>query len=719
MNFPAVLQSETAECGLACLTMIANAHKLPVSLSQLRQKFPQSLKGLNLKQLIDMASAIELNARPLKLNLDEVGQLQCPCIIHWDLNHFVVLKAVRGSKIYIVDPARGELSLTRDKFSEHFTGIALELTPNQQFKKQVLEPTLTFADIRPTFSGLSAALSKILVLSLFIQIIVLAMPFYTQIIIDDVMVSSDVDLLLVLAVAFALLVIFQQAFATLRGLMIIHLSTALNRQFTEKLLCHLLKLPIEFFAARHVADVVSRFQSIEQIKQMLANKVVSAVIDGLMASVTVLVIFQYQPTLALIVLASVIIYLLMRLFWYRKLKQTNEELIASVASEQAHFMESIRAIQSIKLLALENLRINGWLNRFITALNKRVSLEQMTLKFQISNALLFGIENVLVIYLGASLVLDNNISAPFTLGMLLAFIAYKNQTTASFSALVDTWLEFKMLSLHFQRISDIALTPIDEKLAVKPLSEQTIAPAINESNDVALIAAQIHFTYPQEAEPVLNNVSLQIKTGERVAIIGASGIGKSTVLKVLNGLLSPSAGQIRVFGQDIKTIEHQKMRHITATVMQDDALLTGTIADNIARFEEPIDMERVAECARLACVENDILKLPMQYQTLIGEMGSALSGGQTQRLIIARALYCKPKLLFLDEATSSLDLNTERQVNNNLSGLNISQLIIAHRSETIRSADRILMLQAKQLKEVTEKFLASNSNTQITKNNEI
>lgn len=691
-----ILQAEAAECGLASIAMVASHYKINHSLYSLREQFPQSLKGLNLQQIIDISSEIGFNSRPLKLDIAELTQLSLPCILHWDLNHFVVLYKVTKQEAIIFDPAKGKVKYSIDELAKHFTGVALELSPNTSFIEKERKPVIAFRDLNITFKGLKTSFVQLFVLSLMLQVFVLAMPYYMQTVIDDVLVSYDSNLLVVLASAFAFVVTFKHLFSLLRGHLIIHLGTSLGRQFTELLFNHLIRLPLSYFEARHVADIVSRFGSIEQIKRMLAHQFVEACIDGIMATLTLIVLYLYEPTLATVSVVVIILYLVLRLVWYSPFKRVSEDVIRSSATEQAHFMETIRGIQSIKLMALEPSRTSQWLNKFVSALNNRVKVEKLQLHFGLINGFLFGIENVVIIYLGASLIIDGSTSPAFTLGMLMAFISYKTQVTSRFSALIDTYVDFKMLSLHFSRISDIALSKKNTEL---PKS-------INHTSNIQgpVEISQLAFKYPQANAFLFSNLSLSIKQGESIAIVGKSGLGKSTFMKVVIGLLKHSEGHVLFNGDPLEKVGLRAFRTSTAAVMQNDQLLTGSIAENIANFSSKIDMKRVKESADIASIHQDILAMPMGYDSYIGEMGGALSGGQTQRILLARALYRQPSILFLDEATSNLDVATEQMINQRLSALEITTLFIAHRVETIKQADRVIELTPTLLKDVSRDY---------------
>ncbi len=687
-KLPVILQTEVAECGLACLSMIAGYHGYDADLNALRRSFPVSLKGSTLQNLIQIGERLDLAARPLRVDLESLENLQTPAILHWDLNHFVVLRQAKGGKVVIHDPAQGKKTLSLEEVSKHFTGVAVEFTPTTSFEQKTVTQKVRLFDFLRATGGIKKALVQLLTLSVLLQVFAIAGPFYMQLVVDQALTTYDRDLLTVLAIGFFLLVVVGTATNSFRSWVIVYLGNTLAFQMGGNLFRHLIHLPLEFFEKRHIGDLIARFGSMEAIQKLLTTGMVSALVDGVMAITTFVMMWLYAPKLALLVLGVVLLYTAIRLALFLPLKTLTEEEIVSHAKEQSNFMESLRGIQSIKMFGKESDRQTLWKNQYADVANCRIRLGKFHVGYETVNEFLFGLENVLVVYLGATMVLDQT----FSVGMLYAFIAYKSQFSQKASGLVEQIIEFRMVGLHLSRLSDIALTEREE------LGE---AVAMPHDFKGAIALENLSFRY-SETEPFLfEGLNLQVKPGETVAIIGASGCGKSTLMKVMLGLLKPECGDIRYDGRKLSDVGLKALRESIAGVMQDDQLLSGSIADNIAFFEAVPDQERVVSCAQLASVHNDILQMPMNYQSLIGDMGTTLSGGQRQRVLLARALYRKPKILFLDEATSNLDVQTERVVNFAVKRLEVTRIVIAHRPETIRIADRILLLSGGVLKDVT------------------
>jgi len=678
-RLPLCLQTEAAECGLASLAMVAGWHGYRVDLATLRQRHPLSIKGVTLAHLIQVAGRLGLAGRPLRLELAELPQLATPCVLHWDLNHFVVLREASARGIVIHDPAAGLRRLSMAEASRHFTGIALELSPTAEFRRADERVRVRLRDLTGPVRGLGPALAQVLALAVALQALAVLAPFYLQWVVDGAVASGDRELLSVLAVGFLLLAAIQVAVGALRSWVVLYLGTTLNLQWLANVFSHLLRLPVAWFEKRHLGDVVSRFGAVTTIQRTLTSSFVEAVIDGLMAVVTLAMMLAYSFPLTLIALATVSAYGVARAAFYAPLKRATGEHIVHAARQQSHFLETVRGVQSIRLFGREDERRARWLNLAVDATNGDLRVQKLSLGFRSANGIAFGVERVAVVWLGAILVLD----ATLTTGMLFAFLAYKEQFSARVAGLIDKAIELKMLKLQGERLADIVLTPAESQprnLAVRV-------------EDASLEVRNLSFRYSEMEPFVLRDCSFRIAPGESVAIVGASGCGKTTLVKLLLGLIPPTDGQVLVGGVDVQKMGLEAYRQLVGTVMQDDPLFAGSIEDNVSFFDPSPSQEAIERCTRLAAVHDDIAAMPMGYHTLIGDMGTALSGGQRQRLLLARALYKQPRILFLDEATSALDVQRERLVNEAIRGLKLTRILIAHRPETIASASRVIVLQ--------------------------
>ncbi|ACA88066.1 peptidase domain-containing ABC transporter [Shewanella woodyi] len=676
-QLPVIQQTESAECGLACMAMIASYYGHNTDMFQLRQLHRVSMKGSTLKGMTEIASKVGLTHRALKCDIDSVHQLKTPCILHWNMDHFVVLKKVSGNRYHLHDPALGERICTKEELSSSFTGVAMEFTPSGSFTAQEEPPKATLSSFWSNLVGWKRSLLTVFLFSMLLQAFILVTPIYMQLTVDDVLISNDYSLMNILAFGFGGVLLLQALSTALRSLVIMLLGNQLSLQMNSNLVRHLFKLPMDFFEKRHIGDVVSRFRSLDSLKNLLTTTLIESLVDGLIVIGLLVMMYIYSVDLMLLVLSASALYLIVRSISYKKLRSVSRENIVCTAKKDSNFMESVRGIQSIKLFTKESDRLNLFDNYNVDTANTSIKVERLRVLFSWTSMLIFGLENILVIYFGASMVMENLL----TVGMLLAFVSYKTQFEQKISNLIDKYIEFKMCSLHLERLGDITLTK--EEADLGELDEEFEVTGSLKMNKIC-------FSYSDEDPDVLSEINLTVSPGESVAIVGPSGCGKSTLMKVMLGLLKPTSGAVMVDGQDIRKTGLLNFRNQIASVLQNDQLLSGTIMENISFFSQDPDKSWAEECAQLAGIHKDILMLPMGYRSLIGDMGSSLSGGQVQRLLLARALYKRPKILFLDEATSSLDLHAEQHVNNSIRKLNITRVMIAHRPQTIMSADRII-----------------------------
>ena len=675
---PLILQTEAAECGLACLAMVASAHGQHTDLAALRQQFNVSTHGLTLADLVRMAGSLQLGARALQVEPEQLSQLALPCILHWDLNHFVVLVSVRRGVAIIHDPAFGRRQVKAAELSKRFSGVALELQPQTGFVQKPRQARVTLRQLLGPVHGIKRSLAQIVVLAVALEAFVLLMPFLMQAVVDSVLPGADRDLLVTLALGFALLVLVQAATAAARSWAVLVLSATLNQQWLVNVFAHLLRLPVDWFERRHLGDIWSRFGSVQQIQKTLTTSFIEAFLDGLLVVLTLTVMALYSVPLTLVALAAVAAYGLLRWAFFSRLRQASEEALVHEARQGSHFLESLRGVQAIKLFNGQGDRGSRFASLVVRTMNAQITVRQLELLFSVLHRLLFGLERVAVIWLGALLVLDRQ----FTVGMLFAFFAYKETFALRVSGLIDKVVELKMLRLQGERLADIVLTA----------PEADDMPRHSAALPASIELRNVSFRYADGEPEILREVNLTIEAGESVAVVGPSGCGKTTLIKLMLGVLAPTAGQVLVGGRPLEHLGLRAWRDQVGAVMQDDTLFSGSIADNISFFSAQPDREWLQQCARVASIHDDILALPMQYQTLIGDLGVALSGGQKQRLLLARALYKRPQVLFLDEATSSLDVDRERTVNQAVKQLALTRVIVAHRAETIASAARVIAL---------------------------
>jgi ATP-binding cassette subfamily B protein RaxB len=677
----AVRQTEVAECGLACLGIAAEHFGSQVDLSVLRQKYQIPSRGLTLKQIKEIAADMQLVGRAVQCELDELAELRCPAILHWGLNHFVVLLRARGKRYRIHDPALGVLDLDRKKVSRQFTGIAMELAPAPSFTRRMERSPLQLASWFRLTPGMYGALAQVVLLSLLLQVYVLASPLYVQLALDQGALKGDQELLWVLALGFGMFCVFNACGELLRGIVVARLTALLNVDMSLRLFRHLLRLPLPWFQRRKLADILSRFDAIGPIRELMSGVLVVTLVDGALAVVTLVMMFVVSPSLAWMVVAGLAVYVVIRLCSMPVSLRLSMAAITARIAENGKRIESIRAIQTLKVMGAERERESDWANKFAMTVKADQANTVANAVFGTAQSLCDHAVRIALIFVGAHAIMRGDMSV----GLFYSFLSYQAQFSAKASNLFEQAVKWRMTDIFSHRLADIVLTPQE------PDIDRPGTAALALRGEVEF--SQLGFAYSNFEQAIFRDVTLRIAPGEFVAIVGASGSGKSTLLKVLCGLYPATSGEVRIDGRTLASWGAGRIRQAFGVVMQDDELLSGTIAENVAFFSDDIDMDLVWECLRHAAIEDDVLRLPLRDQTLIGDMGTNLSGGQKQRLLLARALYRRPAILVLDEATSHLDVARERQVNQALQAMRITRIVVAHRHETIAAADRIVRLE--------------------------
>jgi ATP-binding cassette subfamily B protein RaxB len=673
--------------------MVATHLGYNIDLMTLRQRYPISAQGMTLTQLVKTADRLGLNGRPVRLELQELGDLDTPCILHWELKHFVVLERVARDGAYIIDPGFGRRKIDWKTLSTHFSGVALEISPGADFEPRDERKTFTLMDFWPQIAGAKGVIAQMLALSLILQILSLASPFYMQLVVDEAITGQDLDLLKALALGFLLVGFIQLTLSTLRSWIGLYVGNLLSFQLASNLFRHLMGLPADYFKKRHLGDVISRFGSFEPIKSFLTSGFVGMGLDGVLALSTLILMFIYSPMLSWFVLLAVALVLSIKMMLFTPSRMLNQEAIVLSASEDTLFMESVRAIQTVKLSGNGSARHNLWQNKYMQALNAGAKLGKLGIASGVALSSIGVMENILIVYVGAKLVIGGDLSV----GMLYAFLAYAGQFRGSAIGLVDALISMKMLSVHLDRLADIVLSEPEV-----PKGQQASFPQGLRLRG-KLTLHKVTYAHSPLDKPVINSVSLVVNPGESVALVGPSGCGKTTLIKLMVGLARPNQGQILVDGIPLTPHFFETYWSQIGVVLQDDQLVSGTIGENIILKTGALDTNKMHLVARVACIYDEIMAMPMGFNTLIGDMGSALSGGQKQRVLLARALYGKPRILFLDEATSHLDTRLEERIARHLSQLKITRVMIAHRPQSMALCDRVLRLKSGLL---TEKNMA-------------
>ncbi len=676
-RLPVIRQAAVTECGLACIAMLAAFFGSGHDLVSLRRRFGVSLKGATLQSLIEFCDALGLVARAVRCEIGELSRLRTPCVLHWELDHFVVLRKVARRHLTLHDPARGCVRVSWADADRRFSGVALEVTPAPEFAGAPSTRQLHLGDLLCFARGFKTSLVSMLLFALLSEAMLLLSPLYLQVVIDQVLLRGDQRLLETLVLGFGLLALFQLLCVTLRQLLSQYLSQTTVFELSARVMRHLLQLPVSYFRMRHLGDVQQRLGGLAKIQSFITESAPVLMLDAVFMMFVAVLLLSFDATLAGFVLMTSTLYAAWRLFIFPATLEQAQKFVRAEAAAQTHLLESLRAVQSIKLLAGERQRTRDWQSRFARRCNAQVRLGNLAIADTFVHGALFQGLHITVVFLLAQRVMDGRMSV----GMLSAFVAYVGMFTVRGVGVINRVFEYRLLRVPLERLADIVFHERDA-----PDIPSSPLPRLHG----AVRVGGLSFTYSGERQPVINNLSLSVSAGEFIAIRGPSGCGKSTLLRVLAGIERPSGGILSYDGRPASEWPASAVRCQFGTVFQDDALLEGSIADNIALFDPDGDRSRVCRAARLAAIDADIENFPMGYDTRIGDQGSALSTGQVQRVLLARAFYRRPRLLLLDEFTSGLDEETERLVVAGIRRLSVTRIVVTHSPVVMRAADRVV-----------------------------
>ena len=680
MRLPVILQADRAECGLACLAMVAGYFGYRAPMHEYRRRFRISQRGMTLLRLRNLAEQLDFKCRAVRVELGELSQLRTPAILHWDLDHFVVLKSVRRNSIFIVDPAIGARRVHFEDANKHFTGVALELAPTPAFtpKKQA-GAEIRLSSFFTALRGLGKPLGAVFAMTVVLQVFALVMPLNMQFTVDHGIRQGDIHIVAALAIGFGLVGLIASTLSYFRSLLIQYVDNTSAFRMVTGLAHHMIRLPDTWFEARHTGDVMSRFDSTDPIRRFLVTGAFTMLVDILMAIGALGILIAYSWSLTLVVCSFLVLFATLNLGTYASLRNLTHKLIVAGAHERSSFIENIQSHRAIKLLGTETQREDAWGTRFVESINTGARLARFRIHLDFAASSIVSVEGVVMLLLVAVKVID----AEFTLGMLFAFMSYRGMFTGRVHALIASFVELRMLHLHRERVADIGLQEresVPDRRGIEHELEGTV------------VVRSLSFAYNDDEGHVIDKLDLTVAPGEFIAIEGDSGAGKTAFVKLLCKLLSPSEGEIRIDGIEIGRLDTAAYRRQIGVVMQDDGIFSGSLLENIAVGGAEVDMDRVESAGRLACIHDDIVRMPMQYLTVVHHLGSTLSSGQRQRVMIARAHYRKPKLMILDEGTAHLNDSLQQEVLENMVRLKMTIIAVTHDVRVLERADRIIRL---------------------------
>jgi ATP-binding cassette subfamily B protein len=678
-KIPVIAQRAGGECGAAALAMVLGFHGRAVSLTEVRRITGAGRDGARATSLVRAGRFYGLRTRVVRLEMEDLASLPRATILHWEFNHYVILDRVRGDRVDIVDPAGGRRSVPMKRFREAFTGVALILEPGETFERGGSKPR-KLSGLWDEILRQKGLFGRIISFSFVIQALTSALPLMTAILIDDVVPQKDHSLLAILALGYGAFQVVLTFTTFVRAQLIINLRTRLEVCFTLRFLDHLVDLPYSFFQQHTAGDLMVRMGSNNTVRDLLTSTVLSALVDATSISIYLVLMLVISRTLAFTVIAVALtrIVLVSIMRWRQRILLA--ESLENQAQSQTGQVEMLSAMETLKAMGMEHRAAEDWSNVFVDGLNISIRRGRLDAAFAAVLSVLSTLNTLALMFYGTYMALNGRM----TVGSMMAF----NAMAASFMAPLDNLAtgvsQLQMLEVYLERLNDVMdMQPEQDKSKVEICGPLT----------GTILVEDVSFRYSTEGPPVVDKVSVTIRQGSRIALVGRSGSGKSTLARIIAGLYEPESGRVLYDGRDLKSLDRPSVRAQLGIATQDIQLFGGSIRRNIALVDPHMGMDHVVYAARMACIHQEIMAMPMGYETALADRGLSLSGGQRLGWAIARAIAANPKILVLDESTSHLDLITEQNVNENIAKLGCTRIVVAHRLSTIIGAERILMMQ--------------------------
>jgi ATP-binding cassette, subfamily B, bacterial len=682
---PVILQQSRTECGLACLAMILSYHCRKTRISEMRERLGIGRDGVTALAISQWAQAYGLKVKAYSLSPADFKSLALPAIVHWNFNHFVVVERWSSKHVWIVDPECGRSRLTTDEFDRGFTGVVLTFEPGADFaRRQAVARRPVMRYLYDCGRHAPGWLFQIILASLLLQVLGLAGPIITKVLIDHVIRFQVSNVMTILGVGLSIVFLTQAIVTYLRSVLLLHLQYRLDSKMMLGFFEHLLMLPYRYFQQRTSGDLLMRLSSNTVIREILTSQTLSLALDGSLVVVYFTILWFQQSLLGLLALCLGALQITLLLATARRTRLLSERELATQAKSQSYLFEALSRIEVIKSSGKEDWALDHWSRLLVDHLNVSFKRSHFSAQIEAMVSALKTLSPLVFLWVGTHLVLAGQLS----LGTMLALTALASAFLAPLSSLVANGQRLQIVGSHLERLADVI-----EAAPEQSSRSNAIAPRL--SGQIEL--RRVSFRYNAMATPVLTDISFTIQAGQKIALVGRTGAGKSSLAKLLIGLYAPTEGEIFYDGIPLSSLNYRSLRRQFGVLCQDAPLFSGSIRQNIAFGDMQMPMEQVVAAARQAAIHDEILRMPMKYETLIGESDGGLSGGQRQRIALARALVTRPSVLLLDEATSHLDVETERMVEERLSELSCTRIIIAHRLSTILSADVIYVMDQGRL----------------------
>ncbi len=682
-HVPVLLQLNAVECGAACLAMVLNHHGRKTRVAECRAVCGVGRDGVTAQELAKAARSYGLRVKAFSLEPADIKHIHGPAIAHWEFNHFVVVEQWSPRRVDIVDPASGRRRLTAEEFATGFTGVILTLEPGIHFKPlREYKPAGWRRYLLSMFRtpGAPALMLQILGASLCTLLLGLALPLFTRVVVDQVLPFRIVSVMAILGLGLALVIVAQAVASYLRAAILIYLQGRMDMQMTLGFVEHLLSLPLRFFQERNSGDLLMRSGSNAAIREALTNQTLSTILDGTLVLGYLAILLAQAPYFGLLALAFGLLQTAPLLAASRRLQDLTQRDLAAQSAAQSYLVETLSGIATLKASGTEDYALERWSNLFTKELNASLSRGHCLAVLDTAATTLRTLAPLLLLWVGTIQVLHGAMG----LGTMLELVGLATAFIQPVSSLQSSLQRMQMVAANLDRIADVVEAEPEQAPAI-------VHSAPRLSGHIEL--RNVSFRYDPAKPLVLRNISLTIEPGQKVALVGHTGSGKSTLAMLLLGLYPPTEGEILYDGIPSKLLNYRALRSQFGVVLQEPFLFSGSIRQNIAFGNPDLQPSQIVEAARLAAIHEEILDLPMGYETRLAERGSGFSGGQRQRISLARALACQPTILLLDEATSHLDVVTERRVERNISELPCTRIVIAHRLSSIRNADQIVVLE--------------------------